>query len=134
MSRERLTLIRSKLGPPCAFGDLFAFDGERIAVTLEEPWLDNADNVSCVPPGIYEWFKRESPKRGYEVIELRDVPDRENVQIHIGNTTKDTEGCILVGSGRGEDGKSITGSKLAFQKLMTELKDTDAGTIEIVNP
>jgi hypothetical protein len=129
----KLTLIRTKQDDACTFGDLFAHDGERLCVTLEEPWRENQKDVSCIPIGTYPWFKRLSPKRGYEVIELKDVPDRSNVQIHIGNTLSDTEGCILVGSARGV-GAGISGSKLAFKKLMTEVKDAEEGTLEVTGP
>lgn len=132
LAAENLTLLRGKSPPGCTFGNLYSGDGEWVCVTLEEPWRDNADNISRVPAGTYPWFKRVSPKRGYEVVELRDVPNRENVQIHIGNTVEDTLGCILVGSAKGE-GENITGSRLAFQKLMAELKDTPEGTIQIVD-
>jgi hypothetical protein len=135
----KLTLIRSHKGTDCCKGDLFAHDGERICVTLEEPHRDtNGDGItdkgcSCIPAGTYPWFKRKSPKRGYEVVELKGVPGRTNVQIHVGNNLSHTEGCILVGSARGH-GATVTGSKLAFEKLMKEIKEVKEGTIEVVDP
>lgn len=129
----KLTLQRLPSLLPCTFGELLAQDGQHIAVTLEEPWRDNQRSVSCIPAGEYPWFKRVSPKRGYEVIELRDVPDRSNVQLHIGNTLDHTEGCVLVGTARGE-GVSITGSRNAFKKLMAEVAAHDSGTLVVVNP
>lgn len=65
--------------------------------TLELPWLNNQSKKSCIPPGVYEYFIRRNASRG-TVIELLDVPDRTNVQIHAGNWTSDSLGCILVGT------------------------------------
>lgn len=65
--------------------------------TLELPYLENKRNVSCIPEGDYEYFKRVSPSRGLEVIQLRDVPNRSFIQIHPGNYTKQIQGCILPG-------------------------------------
>lgn len=64
--------------------------------TLELPWRDNQNNVSCVVPGTYEGFKRLSPSNG-NVIELRDVPGRTFIQLHSGSYLRNTRGCLLVG-------------------------------------
>lgn len=134
----KLTLLRSKQDDVCTFGALFAADGTLICYTLEEPWRDNAKGVSCIPAGSYPWFIRVSKKNGgtghraVDVPELKDVPNRTNVQIHIGNTLADTEGCILVGSARGV-GAGISGSKLAFEKLMKEIGDVKEGTLDVVD-
>lgn len=83
-----------------------------------------------IPAGTYDWVRRLSPKRGIEVIELVGVPGHEAIQIHIGNTSEDTHGCILVGLDRSE--AAIYGSRIAFEFLMFRLPAK--GTIEIVPP
>ena len=62
-------------------------------------------------------FKRELPL-------LEGVEGFEGVRIHTGNTSADTEGCLIVGSTW--DGKSdfIGGSKLAFDKLFPLIKNS----------
>ena len=70
--------------------------GDFQCFTLELPWLNNKKNESCIPPGTYEYFSRQSPKNG-AVLELRDVENRTYVQIHSGNYTSQILGCILVG-------------------------------------
>ena len=66
--------------------------------TLENPWRDNQRNISCIPTGTYRVTPHESPSKGLCFL-LHDVPNRDHVLVHVGNYTKDTEGCILVGSG-----------------------------------
>ena len=90
--------------------------------TLELPWLDNQKNISCIPTGEYNYIKRVSPGKGYEVIELVDVPDRAYIQIHLGNYTRQIEGCILPGTGLkdiDQDGViDVTNSEEAFNQIM----------------
>jgi hypothetical protein len=66
--------------------------------TLENPWKDNARNVSCIPAGTYQCkpFNGEKFKNVYEVC---NVPGRSAILIHVGNYEKDTSGCVLVGLG-----------------------------------
>jgi len=98
-------------------------DGEvPYCVTLEPV-------VPIIVPGKYYCTKYLSPKRGYEVYLLNNVPGHSFVEIHVGNTIKDTEGCILVGSsfapivGKQQvDGISM--SKITFKKLMSDFDNT----------
>jgi len=68
-------------------------------MSLELPCLDNKQNVSCIPPGEYDYRLRFSPGKQTYVLELQNVPGRTYIQIHIGNYTSQIEGCILVGRG-----------------------------------
>ncbi len=102
--------------------------------TLELPWLDNQKNISCIPTGEYNYIKRVSPGKGYEVIELVDVPDRAYIQIHLGNYTRQIEGCILPGTGLKDidrDGViDVTNSEEAFNQIMNHAPVV--GTLRIV--
>lgn len=128
---KALTLQRDCEVGDCTLGTLLAEDGSQIAVTLEEKWVDQDHNglgdknVSRIPPGTYEGFHRNSPARGYIVPELKGVPGRGNIQIHKGNTTKDTLGCILVGTATVKGQPAISESKAAFAKLMAYLNGED---------
>lgn len=99
----------------CTMGYLVA-DGEVICYTLELPWEDNSNFISCILPGTYNGILRYDKTDGWR-IQLEDVPNRTAVQIHIGNYTKDTKGCILVGTGAKTDDCSVQNSILAYSKL-----------------
>lgn len=137
-----LYLIRMAETDEVTFGRLETVDHEQLCVTLEEPWRDaNQDglgdrNVSRIPAGSFKGFLRESPSRGYLVPELRDVPGRSNIQIHKGNTTDDTLGCIIVGTSIGKiNGKpAVLGSAPAFKKLMQRLAQEDEFTLHVSDP
>lgn len=70
--------------------------------TLELPYLDNKNSISCVPKGTYKIRFRDGKKEGsrvapYDHIEILDVPNRKWILIHRGNFHTQTRGCILVG-------------------------------------
>lgn len=66
--------------------------GRFVFSTLELPWKDNEQNISCVPPGQYY---TELNHRG--VYQLDGVVGRSGIQIHVGNIASDIRGCILLG-------------------------------------
>ena len=115
----------------CTIGRLTA--GDFQCLTLELPWRDNQPNVSCIPPGEYAYKIRFSPKKQYYVLELQNVPGRSYIQIHVGNFTRQIEGCILPGYGIKDidhDGiLDVTDSQAAFDDLMHVAGD--AGLIRI---
>lgn len=110
-------------------GRMFDEDGLWMCETLELPWRDNQRGISCIPEGVYECKLAHSPSRGYPVYWLQDVPGRKDVQIHIGNFTKDIRGCILVGTKRGKD--SVLVSRVAFDDFMARMGGKDF-TLEIM--
>ena len=81
----------------CTLGRLTLNDFH--AFTLELPWLENQKNISCIPAGVYKAVKYNSPKFKRTVIMLYDVYCRDNIEIHAGNYTRQTKGCILIGDG-----------------------------------
>ena len=63
------------------------------------------------------------------MLRLLNVPNFEGILIHSGNTIKDTAGCILVGTRKGN---TLTNSRDVFNKLFDRLKNYSNIKIEIV--
>jgi hypothetical protein len=98
--------------------------------TIELPDLGNQHNISCVPEGIYDVEKINSPTKGPCFL-LKNVPGRSEVEIHIGNYAAgkkiDTEGCILPGMkfiDLNNDGNiDVAYSTAALSKLLEIMPD-----------
>jgi hypothetical protein len=91
------SLVRAVNHPDYTAGMLL-LEGIPFCSTLELPWRENQRNVSRIPEGDYHVFPRFSQRHGH-AFWLQDVPGRQDILIHSGNTTADTQGCILVGEG-----------------------------------
>ena len=80
---------------------------------LENPWLENKSNISCIPKGEYDldYLPRSAPGKYRRVYWLRGVPNRSAILIHTGNITQHTRGCLLIGMKPGW----IKGQRAVFQ-------------------
>ena len=83
---------------------------------LEKPPIDNAPYVSAIPAGTYPVAVRQDGKKGWR-LELKDVPNRQNVQIHIGNYASDSVGCLLPGMTASPNMCEVKESAIAMNKL-----------------
>lgn len=89
--------------------------------TLELPWLNNAQQKSCIPAGKYQVVTRFSPKfkNHFHVL---DVPGRTWILIHSGNYHTDILGCILIGDRlidiNGDGFRDVTNSKNTLHQLL----------------
>lgn len=116
---------------------VMSFDGTPMLATLELPWKDNQHDISCIPEGIYVCERRPVSKEktggiGYS-FEVKNVPNRSDVLIHVGNKVENTLGCILVAlmfGNRTED-KAIRGSVAGFQIFLTLTKNINSFVLEI---
>lgn len=93
-------------------------NGRPYFTTLELPWKDNLRNISCIPPGMYKAKRMYSEKFKKIVFVLENVPDRDLIEIHIGNKIEDTEGCILLGTEYNVMSVGIVNSRAAFSDFM----------------
>ena len=127
-----LLLIRDTFTEESTIGELF-INGERICDTLERPYFNNQRNISCIPEGIYPVrlrLPRESATRDYMHLLVKDVKDRDYILFHIGNTAKDTSGCILVGLGSQQD--FVSNSTLAMDLLIKEVIHLGGENINLI--
>ena len=101
-----LTLYRTLLTPDYTLGRLFV-DGLYECWTLEDqvrPAGEKVKGATAIPAGTYKVTIDLSHRFGKMMMHVLDVPNFDGIRIHSGNTTRDTEGCILVGYDRRGDG------------------------------
>lgn len=84
-------------------GELYVVEDNEIIFTtktLELPYKDNKNQISCIPADTYTVVKRKTKdsKFRYEHLHILDVPNRKWVLVHAGNYYTDILGCILVGN------------------------------------
>jgi hypothetical protein len=95
-------------------------------VTLELPFLSNKKKVSAIPAGTYRAIKTKSNSKG-EVLLIKQVPNRSSILVHVGNYSKDTLGCVLVGRNieysEGTSEHYITQSRLTMSSLLSICSD-----------
>lgn len=63
--------------------------------TLELPWKDNKQRISCIPEGTYPLDVHDT-KRFPEHVAINNVAGRSAILFHVGNTVSDTLGCPLL--------------------------------------
>lgn len=138
---KTLDLIRLSTGADGTFGVLLD-QGIPFAITLEEEWLYNARDISCIPEGYYTCERIVSPKFG-DTFEVKKVQGRSSILFHKGNTEINTQGCILIGESFGklwalDDEKgtkemqpAILQSWKGFAEFMDKFKLVDSFIIQI---
>lgn len=134
----RLTLVRDTPGDRCTHGKLYV-DNVFECYTLEDKdrFLENGGEKiygqTAIPRGLYQVVIDQSQRFRRFLPRLLDVPQFEGIRIHSGNTDADTQGCILVGTVRGD--QRVLNSRAAFDKLFTKLQksfdDGDQIVIEV---
>ncbi len=135
MKRPEFAILRISEKLNATYGVLME-DGHPLMLTLEDPWLQNQPNISCIPPGPYSCKRVNSPKHG-DTFRVQNVVGRTYINFHSGNDEEDTEGCILLGSEWGKDNLGeaiILESKKAVSKFMERLKGINAFTLYIRKP
>ena len=119
---KKLTLKRIAKKADYTIGRLEDEMGKRICDTLEPTYRNykggelKVPRKSAVPEGTYPVVVTKSWKFGKYLPLLVGVPGFEGIRIHSGNTSKDTEGCILVGQNL-EKGKVLM-SRITLERLM----------------
>ncbi len=124
-------------------GRLF-MNGKEVCTTIErvEGWLHQHDllvdiqntkaRLKCaIPYGIYTVQLLWSDKFKRVVPHVLNVPGWDAIEIHIGNQSTESEGCILVGISDQPDTNWVSNSNIAFNLLMSYLNDLDVNEITI---
>ena len=107
----KLTLNRIALRKTYTIGKLY-IDGKYFCDTLEDTVMDTNksgkfDNgekkvkgKTAIPYGTYEIKWTYSPRFKKYTPQLMNVPQFEGIRIHAGNSSTDTEGCLLLGENK----------------------------------
>jgi hypothetical protein len=109
------------------FGQLSNSINNLVLFTVELPWLENKNNISCISVGKYicKWTK--SPRLKKYTYEITKVSKRSGIRIHAGNFPKQILGCVGLGLKRGTmDGQQgIFSSQTAIRKFETIMNKED---------
>ncbi len=111
--------------------------GEIICFSLELPWRSNQNGISCIPPGLYTvrqratWFGTEKFGPTYQV---EDVPGRNGILFHVGNTIADLKGCIAPGMSIGRiDRRAVLSSSAAFRLFLERMNNAAESSLLITS-
>jgi len=132
LSKINLLIIRDTFTDKSTIGTLY-INGEKFCDTLENPYLNNQRNISCIPEGSYKVrlrLPRESATRDYLHLLVQDVPNRDWILFHRGNYPSQTQGCILVGNGRKQD--IVENSRLAMDLVIKEILNLGGENINLI--
>ena len=95
---------------------------------LPHPWdTPEVFGMTAIPVGIYVVQLTYSQKYKKILPLITNVKGYSGIRMHSGNTSKDTEGCVLVGKNK-EVGK-VLDSRKTFQALMKRMYQTDGKII-----
>lgn len=78
----------------------------------------------CIDNGEYsvKWYFSPKNKLFVPLLYSDTLNQNRYIEIHVGNTTKDTQGCILLGKYLTGNGDSIGESRLALYELQFNTK------------
>lgn len=101
-------------------------DGTYICDTLEDrvrPAGEKVYGETAIPYGTYTVTLSYSNRFKKTMPEILNVPNFSGIRIHCGNSSKDTEGCLLVGKWDGKTENWISDSKNSYNKLYSLLEE-----------
>lgn len=124
-----LTLTREPSTAHSTPGSLLV-DGVFECYTLEDVVRDKKiHGETAIPAGTYKVIIDMSNRFKRLLPLVVDVPGFAGIRIHPGNTDKDTEGCILVGTSRSKD--FVGNSRVAFDALFKKMQAAKSITLTI---
>ncbi|MFK7922055.1 MAG: DUF5675 family protein [Bacteroidia bacterium] len=136
-----IDVVRYSFGKHDTLGKLY-IDGEFVAYTLEDEKRETkVKHETCIPAGKYKlslrtvggFHNRYTNARDFKsfhigMLWVREVPQFEFILIHVGNTDKDTSGCLLVGlepdrnkENKIEEKRMIVGSRSAYKRVYPKI-------------
>lgn len=131
-----LALYRTKHTQRETLG-IVCFNGLPLFFTLEPPWNNNQENVSCIPTGVYRVAPVLHDDFGHTLL-VQNVLRRTGIYFHCGNLAKETNGCILVGDNYEPYNERIQeivmyNSRKTFDRYMPSLCQLAPTDLQIIN-
>lgn len=122
-----ISLVRHSYAEAGTLGVLMV--GGRRFFTVECPWLQNRVGVSCIPEGLYECKRVESPRFGgtFEIV----VPGRTHILFHAANFPDELSGCVALGLRADERCFAVRQSRKAVQSFLHILEDINVFTLHV---
>lgn len=77
---------------------------------------------TAIPVGRYAVTIDMSQRFGKRMLHLLDVPGFEGIRVHAGNTSHDTEGCLITGKERDEKHGEVSASRQALSLLFPRIE------------
>lgn len=131
----KLLVVRNEFSEKSTVGSFYV-DDKKFCYTLEDTVRSGpkVPGATAIPTGIYTVIVDKSKRFNRDMPHILDVQGFEGIRIHSGNTDKDTEGCVLLGT-TWLGGDFIGGSRAAFDKffdiLQAAIRLKEQITIEI---
>ena len=132
-----LEIIRFKEVDDMTLGRFILRDGEKEVLkgyTCEPAGPDTTQSGMDrrIPQGRYQIAWHDSPKFRVRLLLLWNelVPKSRRILIHAGNTGRNTEGCVLLGTSLGARG--VKDSRAALSALLATVKEQEFA-VRIVN-
>ena len=142
LRKMKIKLVRIALKDTYTIGKLYV-DGVYFCDTIEDKdrGLDDSMTVSeilkrkvkgqtAIPTGHYKIEITYSPKYKRMMPLILNVKGYSGIRIHSGNTSKDTEGCLIVG--KNTKVGMVTDSRNTYQRLFGILQNQKDITIDII--
>lgn len=120
MITTSLLLNRESVTEDATLGRFF-WGNECLYYTVEDrSRLVKVYGKTAIPCGIYRVDITESARFKKRLPILLGVPGFTGIRIHAGNTSKDTDGCIIIGLKKEPNG--VSKSQLAMSDFMPRLQ------------
>ena len=124
-----IKLIRESFGDTFTEGKLLidnVFECYTVEDTdrkMEDDLTVKVNGKTAIPRGRYEVVLSMSNRFKKVLPEILNVPGFAGIRVHSGNSSIDTEGCIILGSVNDKlDDDWIGGSKIALTQFMAKLE------------
>lgn len=133
-----IELFRQDITDTSTIGRL-SIDGVFECFILENPLALNpalGPEHIAIPAGTFPLKVRYSERFKRLVLEICDVPGRSDIEIHPGNTSQSTHGCLCPGQQKAPNfvGNSKVASDALYERVAPRILAGETVNIEVINP